>query len=104
MGGRELGDDVIDRIISRADGVPLFVEELTKSVLEVDDVESEIKIPETLRALLTARLDRLGEAKEIAHIGAAIGREYPLDVVRAIAAKLGLEVDVSHEKRWLIPG
>ncbi|MFT5394118.1 MAG: putative ATPase, partial [Gammaproteobacteria bacterium] len=80
----------------RADGVPLFVEELAKAVLEVGDAASEI--PATLRASLTARLDRLGDAKEVAQIGAAIGREYTLDVVRATGTKMGLAVDDLHQE------
>jgi class 3 adenylate cyclase/tetratricopeptide (TPR) repeat protein len=82
MGGHVLGADVIDRVIDRADGIPLYVEELTKSLLESGD--SEGTIPASLQASLIARLDRLGEAKEIAQIGAAIGREFSFEMIQAI--------------------
>lgn len=89
-GGKDLPQEIQEQIVSKTDGVPLFVEELTKSVLEsglvkdagcryvaaVDSLPA-FAIPATLLGSLTARLDRLGPAKEIAQIGAAIGREFP---------------------------
>jgi predicted ATPase len=87
-GGRTLPDEVIDQIVERTDGVPLFVEELTKSVLEsgllraetdryvVDGVLPPMAIPTTLHASLLARLDRLASVRLVAQIGAAIGREF----------------------------
>ena len=74
-------------IVERTDGIPLFVEEMTKAVLEAES-EGEaqrtaatvpspaLAVPASLHASLMARLDRLGPAKEVAHIGAAIGREF----------------------------
>jgi predicted ATPase len=81
-GGAELPETVVDQIVSRADGVPLFVEELTQSVLEAGAAETEI--PETLQASLLARLDRLGPAKHVAQVGAAIGREFGRDLLVAV--------------------
>ena len=88
--GKELPQEIQEQILGKTDGVPLFVEELTKSVLEsglvkdagcryvaaVDPIPA-FAIPVTLLGSLTARLDRLGPAKEIAQIGAAIGHEFP---------------------------
>src|SRR6185436_11886654 len=71
------------------DGVPLFVEELTKMVLETgsgrDGSRLEAAIPVTLQDSLMARLDRLGSAKEVAQLAAVVGREVPLALLRAIA-------------------
>ena len=78
-----------EQIIDKADGIPLFVEELTKSVLEstlVEDVgDRDIAVPATLLDSLTARLDRLGPAKEMAQIGAVIGREFSHSLLTAAA-------------------
>src|SRR6267378_647519 len=87
-GGKALPADVIDQIVDRTDGVPLFVEELTKSVLEsgllreegdryvLDRALPPFAIPTTLHASLLARLDRLASVRWVAQIGAAIGREF----------------------------
>jgi DNA-binding winged helix-turn-helix (wHTH) protein/tetratricopeptide (TPR) repeat protein len=91
-GGKALPGEIIARIADRTDGVPLFVEELTKSVLEsgllheerdryiLDGIISSVTIPTSLNFSLMARLDRLGSARLVAQIGAVIGREfsYPL--------------------------
>ena len=88
--GKDLPQAIQEQIVGKTDGVPLFIEELTKSVLEsglvkdagyryvaaVDSIPA-FAIPATLHGSLTARLDRLGPAKEIAQIGAAIGHEFP---------------------------
>jgi class 3 adenylate cyclase/predicted ATPase len=76
-------------IIERADGVPLFVEELTKSIVESGDspaphITSAPSIPSTLHASLMARLDRLGDAKEIAQVGATIGRQFSFELLAAV--------------------
>jgi class 3 adenylate cyclase/tetratricopeptide (TPR) repeat protein len=97
-GGKALPDFVLDTIVARTDGVPLFVEELTKTVLEgnswrdagthyeLEGPFQGIAIPDSLQGSLLARLDRLEPtAKEIAQIGAAIGREFDRDVVRRVA-------------------
>jgi predicted ATPase len=82
-GGKTLPDDVIDRIVDRTDGVPLFVEELTKSVLESG--MPLVEIPTTLHDSLMARLDRLESVRRVAQIAAAIGREFPYGLLRAIS-------------------
>ena len=96
-GHKALPQEVSAQIISKTDGVPLFVEELTKSVLEsglLQDAgerlvtvgpQPPLAIPATLLGSLTARLDRLGPVKEIAQIGAAIGREFSYRLLAAVA-------------------
>jgi class 3 adenylate cyclase/predicted ATPase len=90
-------------IIERTDGIPLFVEEMTKAVLEAEGegqaqkraaaVPTPVRsVPASLHASLMARLDRLGEAKEIAQIGAAIGREFSHALLAAVARKPETEV------------
>jgi class 3 adenylate cyclase/predicted ATPase len=96
-GGKTLPDDVIDQITDRTDGVPLFVEELTKSVLESGVLREEadryvldralppFAIPTSLHDSLMARLDRLASVRHVAQIGAAIGREFSYELLRAIS-------------------
>ncbi len=97
-GNAGLARETVDEIVERADGVPLFVEELTKAVLESGDRDNrvaallaasplpELAIPATLHASLIARLDRLGPtAKEVGQIGAVIGREFGYDVIEQVA-------------------
>ena len=69
--GSEMSPELIEDIITRTDGVPLFAEELTKTVLETGDTH----VPATLHDSLMARLDRIGEVKEIAQVASCIGRE-----------------------------
>ena len=88
IGGNALVPESIRQdIIERTDGIPLFIEEMTKAVLEADSQGAiartvasmpspALSVPASLHASLMARLDRLGSAKEIAQIGAAIGREF----------------------------
>ena len=81
-----LSEEIIANIVERADGIPLFVEELTSSVLEAArDVTDSAAVPETLRDALMARLDRLGPAKSTAQLAAVIGRQFPLDWLSAAA-------------------
>lgn len=93
-----LTSEMIEEIVSRADGVPLFLEELTKAVLEVAEDGSAsnavilaapppaILVPATLYASLMARLDRLGpEAKTVAQVGSALGREFSHELLAALA-------------------
>jgi class 3 adenylate cyclase/predicted ATPase len=82
-GGKALPDEVIDQIVDRTDGVPLFIEELTKSVLESG--VPLVGIPTTLHDSLMARLDRLSSVRRVAQIGAAIGREFPYSLLRAVS-------------------
>src|SRR6202022_4097 len=89
--------DVVAEIADRTDGVPLFVEELTKSILESGLVREErdryvldralppLAIPTTLHDSLMARLDRLASVRHVAQIGAAIGREFPYALLRAVS-------------------
>jgi class 3 adenylate cyclase/predicted ATPase len=98
VGNKVLPATIRQEIIERTDGVPLFVEEMTKAVLEAES-EDEAKrtaalvpspalaVPASLQASLMARLDRLGPAKELAQIGAAIGREFPHALLVAVAGK-----------------
>jgi DNA-binding winged helix-turn-helix (wHTH) protein/predicted ATPase len=95
--GKSLPDEVIAHIVDRTDGVPLFIEEVTKSVLEsgllreeqdryiLESATSSLMIPATLHASLLARLDRLGSARRVAQIGAAIGREFSYPLLRAVS-------------------
>jgi class 3 adenylate cyclase/predicted ATPase len=82
-GGEALHDEVITQIVDRTDGVPLFVEELTKSVLESG--VSRVGIPTTLHDSLMARLDRLASVRLLAQIGAAIGREFSYQLLHAVS-------------------
>jgi len=82
-GSTALPDEVIDQIADRTDGVPLFVEELTKSVLESG--VPAVGIPTTLHDSLMARLDRLSSVRRVAQIGAAIGREFPYVLLRTVS-------------------
>lgn len=87
---------LVEKVVDHADGIPLFVEELTRVLFEraMDAGESPaahldaLAVPSTLRDLLTARLDTLSEgARETAQIGAALGREFRLDHLRAVSAR-----------------
>src|SRR5271168_3517493 len=71
-----LSDETIDRVGERTGGVPLFVEEVTRLLLERDAPGGAQAIPPTLQQSLAARLDRLGEAREVAQIGAVLGRDF----------------------------
>jgi predicted ATPase/class 3 adenylate cyclase len=96
-GGKALPDEVIDQIADRTDGVPLFIEELTKSVLEsgllreeqdryvLDRALPSLAIPTSLHDSLIARLDRLASVRLVAQIGAAIGREFPYTLLRTVS-------------------
>jgi class 3 adenylate cyclase/tetratricopeptide (TPR) repeat protein len=80
--GRALPDEVVREIVERTDGVPLFLEELARSVVEAG-TDGQNQIPATLRDALTARLDRLGESKRVAQLAAVIGRVFPWPVLAA---------------------
>ncbi|MGE0827250.1 MAG: adenylate/guanylate cyclase domain-containing protein [Candidatus Binatia bacterium] len=91
-GSQTLPADILQQIVAKTDGVPLFVEELTKAVLEAEAVGARravplqtLGIPATLQDALMARLDRLGDAKEVAQLGATIGREFSYDLLQALA-------------------
>jgi predicted ATPase len=94
-GDAALPDEIVAEIAERTDGVPLFVEELTKAVLEAGTQapaalsavpHPSLSVPATLHASLMARLDRLGHAaKEVAQIGAVLGREFSYELIRHAA-------------------
>ncbi len=99
-GDARLGDDIVEHIVATTDGVPLFIEELTKSVIEAQslselpvDLTTErlavTSIPMSLQDSLVARLDRLGEAKRIAQLGATIGREFSYRLLTSIVDMVG---------------
>ena len=110
VGNKELPSDVMAEIVERTDGIPLFVEEMTKAVLEA---ESEAKPgppllrfrylpcgPRSLHASLMARLDRLGPAKEVAQIGAAIGREFSHALLAAVVTSRRRNWDQHSTVLW----
>ncbi len=83
---KALSEDTIDQVIERTGGVPLFVEELTRAVLEKGDGKRTAReIPATLHDSLIARLDQLGPAKELAQIASVIGREFSYEVLRVVS-------------------
>jgi class 3 adenylate cyclase/tetratricopeptide (TPR) repeat protein len=82
-----LSGEAIDKVIERTGGVPLFVEELTRAVLERGDAKPTAhEIPATLHDSLMARLDRLGPAKEVAQIASVIGREFSYELLQVVSA------------------
>ena len=81
-----LPTDVIDSVTVRTGGVPLFVEELTRLLLERGDRVGVKAVPPTLQQSLTARLDRLGPAREVAQIGSVIGRGFTYLMLRSVSA------------------
>ena len=96
-------------IVERTDGIPLFVEEMTKAVLEAEGEgearqtaaavpSSALAVPASLHASLMARLDRLGPAKELAQIGAAIGREFAYTLLAAVVAKPEAELQSALDR------
>jgi class 3 adenylate cyclase/tetratricopeptide (TPR) repeat protein len=94
LGGEHLPGATIAAIIARTDGVPLFVEELTKAVLET----GEATIPASLHDSLMARLDRIPEVKEVAQIAACIGREFDYALLAAVADRPEPDLQSSLDK------
>ena len=106
-GGKALPKEIADQIIDRTDGVPLFIEELTKTVVEsglltdlgdhftVAGPVPPLAIPTSLNASLLARLDRLAPAREAAQIGAALGRQFSHELISAVAPMPQQQVDDS---------
>ena len=96
VGGRALPPGLVTQIVARTDGVPLFVEELTKTILESGDLivegdryayagaSTKVTIPATLRDSLMARLDRVAVSKEIAQVGSVIGREFSYELIAGL--------------------
>jgi len=97
IAGRAMPESLVKGIVTRSDGIPLFIEELTRAVLETDlsrgtgerpalvGMSGEVVLPATLRDSLMARLDRVTAVKEIAQIGAVIGREFSRDLLATVA-------------------
>jgi class 3 adenylate cyclase/tetratricopeptide (TPR) repeat protein len=102
---KPLPPQVLDQIVAKTDGVPLFVEELTKTVLESGLLNEEeehygltgplppLAIPATLQDSLMARLDRLSTAREVAQLAATLGREFSHELLAAISSLDGLELE-----------
>jgi class 3 adenylate cyclase/tetratricopeptide (TPR) repeat protein len=114
-GGKALPQDLADQIIAKTEGVPLFLEEITKAVLEAETLRDageryeysgpaqSVQVPDTLRDSLMARLDRLGKVKEIAQIGAALGRKFNHELLSAVAQMPQPELDLAL-KRLAVAG
>jgi predicted ATPase len=109
VGNRMLPPSIRQDIIERTDGIPLFVEEMTKAVLEAESeadaqrtaaaVPSPVlAVPASLQASLMARLDRLGPAKEVAQIGAALGREFSRALLAAVVRKPEAELESALDR------
>jgi class 3 adenylate cyclase len=106
VGNKFLPTSIREEIIDRTDGIPLFIEEMAKAVLE-SSVEEEarrtataipstrLEIPATLHASLMARLDRLGTAKELAQVGSAIGREFSHALIETVAGEPQAELEAT---------
>src|SRR6516165_3034179 len=102
VGSEALPTNIRQDIIERSDGIPLFIEEMTKAVMEAESqgaaeqtiatIPSTRSVPASLHASLMARLDRLGAAKEVAQIGAVIGREFPHGLLSAVMCKPDAEL------------
>jgi class 3 adenylate cyclase/predicted ATPase len=103
--GKPLPAEIVEQIVARTDGVPLFVEELTKTILEsglladagdryvLSGPLPPLAIPATLHDSLMARLDRLAPVKEVAQISAVIGREFTYELLAAVAPMSGKQLD-----------
>ncbi|MGA8613391.1 MAG: hypothetical protein WB760_17155, partial [Xanthobacteraceae bacterium] len=109
VGNKQLPANIRQDIIERTDGIPLFVEEMTKAVLEAEgEGEAQrtasavpspaLAVPASLHASLMARLDRLGPAKEVAQIGSAIGREFSHALMAAVVRKPEAELNAALDR------
>jgi class 3 adenylate cyclase/predicted ATPase len=103
-GNKRIPADMMAEIVERTDGIPLFVEEMTKAILEAESEGAArrrvaavpspaLAVPPSLHASLMARLDRLGTAKEVAQIGSAIGREFSHALLASVAHKSEAELE-----------
>jgi len=109
LGNQALPSDVTAEIVERTDGIPLFVEEMTKAVLEAESEGAARRtvakvpapafaVPQSLHASLMARLDRLGPAKQVAQIGAAIGREFSHALLASVALRNGDRLNAALDR------
>jgi len=98
MAGKPLPDQIMEQLVAKTDGVPLFVEELTKMVLESGLLKEHdnsyeltgplppLAIPTTLQDSLMARLDRLATVKDIAQLGSVMGKEFTYELLKAVSS------------------
>ena len=93
-----LSKEVVDGVTERAGGVPLFVEEVTRLLLEYGEQGGVRAIPPTLQQSLTARLDRLGPAREVAQIGSVIGRDFSYAIIRAVTGMEDTDLQASLDR------
>ena len=109
VGKKHIPTNIRQNIIERTDGIPLFVEEMTKAVLELETEDEArrtatavplpaLAVPASLHASLLARLDRLGPAKHVAQIGAAIGREFPHVLLASVARQPDAELQSALDR------
>jgi tetratricopeptide (TPR) repeat protein len=109
VGNKLLPASIRQDIIKRSDGIPLFVEEMTKAVLEAESEDAAqhtvvgvpspaLAVPASLHASLMARLDRLGPAKEVAQIGAAMGREFSHALLASVVRKPAAEMEAALDR------
>ncbi len=107
--GSALPSDVVEMILAKTDGVPLFLEEFTRNVVESGSVaggdteetshgKTTLPVPATLHLSLMARLDRLGEAKTVAQIASALGGDFSLDLLEQVVASCRLEDDIDTDQ------
>jgi tetratricopeptide (TPR) repeat protein len=104
-GGKTLPQELTEQILERSDGVPLFLEELTKTLLDSGWLEEfadgyklqgplpKVRLPNTLQDSLTSRLDRLGPVKSLAQIGSVIGREFSHDLLQSVTGLSDTDMD-----------
>jgi predicted ATPase/class 3 adenylate cyclase len=104
---KDLPDAIVEQIVAKTDGMPLFIEELTKVIIEAGPLEaganlyddkrgsSELTIPVTLQDSLLARIDRLTDSKVVAQIGAAIGREFSFELLAAVVPSKPKELEAA---------
>jgi predicted ATPase len=105
VGNKPIPAGIRQDIVERTDGIPLFVEEMTKAVLEAEREGTvaavpspALAVPASLHASLTARLDRLGPAKEVAQIGAVIGREFSHALLASLVRKSEVELGAALDR------
>jgi predicted ATPase len=100
-GGSDLRPHDVETIVARTDGVPLFIEEMTRAALESERegrAEGARAVPPTLKGLLMARIDRLGPAREVAQVASVLGREFPLGLLREVWDKDAAPLDEGLER------
>jgi class 3 adenylate cyclase/tetratricopeptide (TPR) repeat protein len=108
--GKAMPDAVVEQVLAHTDGVPLFIEELTRTLLEsghlretadsyaLDGPLPPLAVPMTLQASLVARLDRLGPVKDVAQIGAAIGREFSHGLIAGVTVLAPADLEAALER------